>query len=139
MAKVVVPRMERAGHSQLLSPEAELGMYMTELGRGCSRGCRFCAAGFIYRPPRLWEMESVMAGLLERPSGMDRIGLLGMEMAAPEVLDRIAEYLSEGGCRLSFSSLRADRIAAACWHSWQGRISRAWPLPRTGPRKGCGG
>jgi radical SAM superfamily enzyme YgiQ (UPF0313 family) len=103
--------MVAAAHSQIMSPEAELGMFMTELGRGCSRGCRFCAAGFIYRPPRLWSEEQVLAGLQARPAGVDRIGLLGMEMAEAGVLDRIAGYLAENSCQLSFSSLRADRIS----------------------------
>ncbi|XOF33199.1 MAG: radical SAM protein [Candidatus Electrothrix sp. YB6] len=101
----------QAAHSELLSPEAELGMYMTELGRGCSRGCRFCAAGFIYRPPRLWQADAVLAGLARRPEEIDRVGLLGMEMAAPELLDQIAGSLQADGCSLSFSSLRADRIS----------------------------
>ena len=110
VVKVVAPEMETAAHSILLSPEAELGMYMVELGRGCSRGCRFCAAGFIYRPPRLWSADAVLAGLAQRPERIDRIGLLGMEMAGSETVDRIAGYLREHGCALSFSSLRADRI-----------------------------
>lgn len=109
--RTVVTAVAAAAHSQLLSPEAELGMFMTELGRGCSRGCRFCAAGFIYRPPRLWSEDQVLDGLRARPEGFARIGLLGMEMAEARVLDRIADYLAENSCQLSFSSLRADRIS----------------------------
>lgn len=111
VARVITPAMERASHSTLLSPEAELGMYMVELGRGCSRGCRFCAAGFIYRPPRLWSSEAVLQALADRPSSAGRIGLLGMEMADRSTVDRIAAHLGESGCALSFSSLRADRIS----------------------------
>ncbi|HHO48077.1 MAG TPA: radical SAM protein [Desulfobacteraceae bacterium] len=111
--KVVAGRMERAAHSRLLSPEAELGMFMTELGRGCSRGCRFCAAGFIYRPPRLWSVDQVLSGLAQRPPDIDRVGLLGMEMAASGTLDAISAFLQDRSCRLSFSSLRADRISGA--------------------------
>ncbi len=109
--KVVLDTTAQAAHSELLSSEAELGMYMTELGRGCSRGCRFCAAGFIYRPPRLWSAVAVLAGLEQRPVGVDRVGLLGMEMVASETLNRIASHLQASGCSLSFSSLRADRIS----------------------------
>jgi radical SAM superfamily enzyme YgiQ (UPF0313 family) len=109
--RAFVQTSDQAAHSALYSPEAELNMHVTELGRGCSRGCRFCAAGFIYRPPRLWDAEAVLAGLARRPADMKRAGLLGMEMAAPETLERIAAFLSETGCALSFSSLRADRIS----------------------------
>ncbi|GAB4332272.1 MAG: radical SAM protein [Desulfobulbaceae bacterium] len=109
--RVALEKTEVAAYSRLLSPEAELGMFMTELGRGCSRGCRFCAAGFIYRPPRRWDEETVLAGLGERPADIERVGLLGMEMTGGETLDRISLFLRESGCPLSFSSLRADRIS----------------------------
>ena len=110
--KVTVLNCERAAHSQVLTPNAEFAnLYLTELGRGCSRGCRFCAAGFIYRPPRLWDVDAVLSGLAERADSVERIGLLGMEMADHESLAFLSSYLLDSGCSLAFSSLRADRIS----------------------------
>lgn len=109
--KAILSHSKVASHSQLMTPEAEFSeMHLTELGRGCSRGCRFCAAGFIYRPPRLWDGDAVVEGLRARYSDIDRVGLLGMEMADSESLEMISDYLKESGCALSFSSLRADRL-----------------------------
>lgn len=114
ISKVVVSQTTKAAHSQLLSPKAEFAnLYVTELGRGCSRGCRFCTAGFIYRPPRLWDADAVIKGLDERGESVKRIGLLGMEMADEEELKSLSSYLLSSGCSLSFSSLRADRISGA--------------------------
>lgn len=109
--KIIQPDMDRAGYSRLLSPKAELNMFMTELGRGCSQGCRFCAAGFIYRPPRLWHKEAILGALDQRPEDFKKIGLLGMEMMPEEALNDIADYIKQNSCALSFSSLRADRIS----------------------------
>jgi len=98
-------------HSIILTPRAEFSdLYMTELGRGCSRGCRFCAAGFIYRPPRLWQAQTIINAIDARPENTKRIGLLGMEMAHSDDVALIADYLSKQSCSLSFSSLRADII-----------------------------
>lgn len=110
--RVSMNQCREASHSQLLTPHAEFSdLYLTELGRGCSRGCRFCAAGFIYRPPRLWSSDAVIKGLEQRQETTKRVGLLGMEMADRESLASLSRYLQASGCSLSFSSLRADRIS----------------------------
>ena len=112
ISRIGLESKDLSAHSELLTPETEFSdLYLTELGRGCSRGCRFCTAGFVYRPPRLWDVEAILSSLKERPEGIERVGLLGMEMTSRENLELIATHIGADGCSLSFSSLRADRIS----------------------------
>jgi len=104
--------------TRVLSDEAVFGdMMLVEASRGCQWGCRFCAAGYMYRPIRTRGVEelekAVRAGLAHRQT----IGLIGAEMASVPGVDRLAEVAAEAGGRLSPSSLKADcvtpRLAAA--------------------------
>ncbi len=98
--------------SLILTDESVFGdMYLVEASRGCQWGCRFCAAGFMYRPIRYRSPENLIAqaqsGLAERSV----IGLVGAEMASVPGVARIAEAVADRGGRLSPSSLKADCIS----------------------------
>jgi len=100
--------------SLILTPESVFGdMYLVEASRGCQWGCRFCAAGFMYRPIRSRSADKLIAesrrGLEERSV----IGLVGAEMASVPGVAEIAGAVADGGGRLSPSSLKADCISPA--------------------------
>ncbi len=102
-----------ASRSFVLTEATEFSdMALTEISRGCGRGCRFCAAGYIYLPPRERSLdvllEQVDLGLCER----EKVGLVG---AAVSDYSRIAELdraiLDRGG-KVSVASLRIDSLTA---------------------------
>jgi radical SAM superfamily enzyme YgiQ (UPF0313 family) len=98
-------------HSHLLAPQSEWGeMFLVETGRGCSRGCRFCAAGFIYRPPRERTAEALYPQILAGLQQSRKVGLVGAAVSDhPEVKDLCRQVLDAGG-ELGISSLRADSV-----------------------------
>ena len=100
--------------SEILSPEAVFGdMFLVEGSRGCEWGCRFCAAGFMYRPVRYRSperlRESIAQGLRERRT----IGLVGAEMASQPAIASLCQEIAAAGGRASPSSLKADLITPA--------------------------
>jgi radical SAM superfamily enzyme YgiQ (UPF0313 family) len=103
-----------ATDSAVLAPEAVFGdMALVEASRGCEWGCRFCAAGFMYRPVRYRSperlRESVARGLETRRT----IGLVGAEMASQPGIASICGEIAAAGGRASPSSLKADVITPA--------------------------
>lgn len=100
--------------SLILTEESVFGdMYLVEASRGCQWGCRFCAAGFMYRPIRYRRPDKLIGeagrGLGERQV----IGLVGAEMASVPGVADIAGAVADRGGRLSPSSLKADCISPA--------------------------
>ncbi len=100
--------------SLILTEESVFGdMFLVEASRGCQWGCRFCAAGFMYRPIRYRAPQQLISeaerGLTER----NVIGLVGAEMASVPGVAEIASAVVDRGGRLSPSSLKADCISPA--------------------------
>jgi len=97
--------------TRILSDEAVFGdMVMVEASRGCQWGCRFCAAGYMYRPIRTRSPESLDEALRDGLQHRKTIGLVGAEMASvPGVAELAATAVAAGG-RLSPSSLKADCV-----------------------------
>jgi len=97
--------------SSLFTPDTEFKeMALLEVNRGCPRGCRFCAAGFVYHPFRnrsLPILESLsMEGLLREK----RVGLAGAALSDyPHLLSLCEDIVSRGG-GVSLASLRVDAI-----------------------------
>jgi radical SAM superfamily enzyme YgiQ (UPF0313 family) len=100
-------------HSHLLAPQSEWGeMFLVETGRGCSRGCRFCAAGFVYRPPRERPLEELWTQAAQGVMAQRKIGLVGAAVSDhPAVKDLCRKILAAEG-DLGISSLRADSADA---------------------------
>lgn len=104
--------------SRVLATDTVFGdMFMVEASRGCEWGCRFCAAGYMYRPVRYRSQESIRAAATEGLKHRATIGLVGAEMASLPGVASICEHVVDGGGRPSPSSLKADVISRRLAHA----------------------
>lgn len=95
--------------SQILTPETVFGdMYLVETSRGCEWGCRFCAAGYMYRPVRYRSAEELKKQVAEGLTHQSTIGLVGAEMASQPGIAALCDFIGQAGGRASPSSLKAD-------------------------------
>ncbi|MBW1739969.1 MAG: radical SAM protein [Deltaproteobacteria bacterium] len=84
--------------------------YLVEVARGCPYGCRFCAAGFVYRPPR-FRPKTVLQNCIEEGAARSkRIGLMAAAVLDVPDIEALCREALDRGVQLSFSSLRADRL-----------------------------
>jgi radical SAM superfamily enzyme YgiQ (UPF0313 family) len=81
-------------------------MLLVEVGRGCGRGCNFCAAGNLYRPVRMRSGETILA----LAGGAASVGLVGTAVGDHPDLETLLRHLTEQGKRIGISSMRPDQV-----------------------------
>ncbi|MEZ4599784.1 MAG: TIGR03960 family B12-binding radical SAM protein [Syntrophotaleaceae bacterium] len=90
-----------------------------EIARGCTRGCRFCQAGFICRPLRERNPDRI-AGIIEESlarSGYEEVSLLSLSTGdyscIQPLLQKLMERYQEDRVAVSLPSLRVGSLTPA--------------------------
>ncbi len=99
--------------SKLYSPDTEFSnMHLMEIARGCGRGCRFCLAGYVYRPAREQPLDVLLTSAERAASaGYTKVGLVSAAVSDHTQIDELALALQRMGCTISASSMRMDPIS----------------------------
>ncbi|MFQ5427469.1 MAG: radical SAM protein [Thermodesulfobacteriota bacterium] len=80
---------------------------LLEIERGCGRGCRFCAAGFVCLPERERDPEKVMEAV-RRGAAAGKVGLVGTAVSDYSNLNAVVEEGVKAGAAVTLSSMRLD-------------------------------
>ena len=89
---------------------------MLEIMRGCTRGCRFCQAGMLYRPVRERSIERLLtlAGNLEKSTGYEDISLSSLSSGdyscLAELIRELFAKFKKEHVSISLPSLRIDSV-----------------------------
>jgi radical SAM superfamily enzyme YgiQ (UPF0313 family) len=110
--------------------------YLIEAARGCPHGCRFCAAGFVYRPPR-FRTTGQLENALDQAAGRARgVGLMAAAVSDVPGLESLCRKAIERDLQLSFSSFRADLLTSSFLDILkQARIKTATIAPDAGSER----
>ncbi len=113
VARVWVKDIEtRPTVTQIYTPNTEFGdRTLIEIARGCGRGCRFCLAGYVYRPMREMHLDTILTAARHGLKHRDRVGLVSAAVSDHSWIDQIAIELRKIGARLTASSMRVDPLS----------------------------
>ncbi|MGC8554770.1 MAG: TIGR03960 family B12-binding radical SAM protein [Candidatus Acidulodesulfobacterium sp.] len=88
-----------------------------EIARGCSSGCRFCQAGYIYRPVRERKKDTVLNAVKHglHATGLEEISLSSLSTGdyseIEQLLSELAELTEEEKISMSFPSMRIGSLS----------------------------
>ncbi len=91
--------------------------FSVEIARGCSSGCRFCQAGYIYRPVRERKKETIVDII---KNGIDKTGFEEISLSSlstgdysdiESLINNLSEYTNEKLISFSFPSMRIGSLS----------------------------
>ncbi len=122
VTKRIVHNMDKAYFPvNTIVPSTEIvqDRVMLELFRGCIRGCRFCQAGYVYRPVRNRSRDLCAQYCLDacNDSGYQEVTLSSLSTSdyppLTDLCDQLEPFCESRHVNLSLPSLRADNFSMA--------------------------
>ena len=92
---------------------------MIETQRGCTRGCRFCNAGIVYRPVRERTCDEILQATAEllKNTGYNELSLLSLSTSDYSDIEKLIKAINvkfrDDNLKISLPSLRLDSFSVA--------------------------